>query len=78
MRIQSINRVFTLTIIFTLFISLFSNLAFASTNMLKETKNTSDKQIVKITPSELKQNTKMGPKKMSQKRDNGLLLIKML
>ena len=52
MRIQSINRVFKLTIIFTLFISLFSNLAFASTNMLEETKSTSDKQIVKITPSE--------------------------
>ncbi len=52
MWIQSINRVFKLTIIFTLFISLFSNLAFASTNMLEETKSTSDKQIVKITPSE--------------------------
>jgi len=51
MRIQSINRVFTFTVIFTLFISLFSNLAFASTKML-ETKKTSDKQIIKITPSE--------------------------
>lgn len=51
MRIQSINRVFTLTVIFTLFISLFSNLTFASTKLL-ETKKMSDKKIVKITASE--------------------------
>lgn len=51
MRTENINRVFTLTIIFTLFISLFSNLAFASTKKLEE-KNSSAKQIVKITPSE--------------------------
>ncbi|PGL72875.1 Ig-like domain-containing protein [Bacillus sp. AFS055030] len=50
MRLQSLNRVFTLTIIFTLFISLFSNLTFAASKT--EIKVPKSKKIVKMLPSE--------------------------
>lgn len=50
MRLHSLNRIFTFTIVFSLFISLFSHLTFAATKT--ETKVTNDKKIVKMIPSE--------------------------
>lgn len=53
MKKMDINRITAMTIIFSLFLSLFSNLAFASIKTNGESpKKLPDAQIVKLKPSE--------------------------